>query len=67
MNIIEDIRNEADESSGVTKALGGEQVGKTLGEAILNREAGLRRLALPLQNLEFALERHAKLRINNIH
>lgn len=64
--MIEDIRNEADEMSGVTKSLMGEQVGKTLGEAVLNREAGLRRLALPLKNIEFALERHAKLRINNL-
>ena len=66
MDIVNDIRDEADENSGVTKALGGEQVGKTLGEAVLNKEAGLRRLSLPLQNLEFALERHAQLRIDNI-
>jgi hypothetical protein len=62
----EDIRNEADEMSGVTKSLSGESVGKTLGEAVLNREAGLRRLSNPLDNIEFALERHARLRIDNL-
>lgn len=65
-NMLEVIKNDADEFSGITKSLSGEQVGKTLGEAVLNREAGLRRLSLPLGNIEFALERHAKLRINNI-
>ncbi len=64
--MLEDIRNEADEMSGITKSLGGEPIGNTLGEAVLNREAGLRRLALPLKNIEFALERHARLRINNL-
>ena len=63
---FEDIRSEADEVSGVTKSLGGEEVGRTLGEAVLNREAGLRRLAIPLTNIQFALERHARLRIDNI-
>ena len=62
---LEDIKNEADEVSGVTKSLTGEIVGKTLGEAMLNKEAGLQRLKLPLQNIEFALERHAKLRLKN--
>lgn len=65
-NMIEFVLNTADENSGVTKSLGGEQVGKTLGEAVLNREAGLRRLSTPLQNVEFALERHAKLRVDLI-
>jgi len=65
-SMMEDIRNEADEMSGITKSLGGEQIGNTLGEAVLNREAGLRRLALPLKNVEFALERHARLRIDNL-
>jgi hypothetical protein len=63
---IEFQKNEADEFSGITKSLVGEQIGKTLGEAILNREAGLQRLSLPLNNIEFALERHARLRIDNI-
>jgi hypothetical protein len=63
---IEDIKNEADEVSGVTKSLTGEVVGKTLGEAMLNKEAGLQRLKLPLQNIEFSLERHAKLRVKNM-
>lgn len=63
---LEDIRNEADYISGVTQSLEGEQVGRTLGEAVLNREAGLRRLAIPLKNIQYALERHANLRINLI-
>jgi hypothetical protein len=63
---LEDIKAEADEYSGITMTLEGDQMGKTLGEAVLNREAGLRRLALPLANLEFALERHARLRVENI-
>lgn len=66
LNLIEYIENRADEYSGVTKALTGEQVGKTLGEAVLNREAGLRRLQTPLQNIEFALERQGRLRIDLI-
>ena len=66
LQMIEFILDQADEISGITKSLGGEQVGKTLGEAVLNREAGLRRLALPLQNLEFAMEWHARLRVDNI-
>lgn len=63
---IEDIKNEADEISGVTKSISGDIVGKTLGEAVLNKEAGLQRLSLPLQNIEFALTDHARLRIDNI-
>jgi hypothetical protein len=66
LSLIEYIENRADEYSGVTKALTGEQVGKTLGEAVLNREAGLRRLQTPLQNIEFALERQGRLRIDLI-
>lgn len=66
LQIIEFIMNQADEISGVTKALGGEQVGRTLGEAVLNKEAGLARLSLPLNNLQFALERHARLRIDTL-
>lgn len=64
--MLEVIKDDADEVSGITKSLGGEQVGKTLGEAVLNREAGLRRMATPLNNIEFALERQAKLRVNLI-
>lgn len=63
---IEDIRNEADDISGVTKSLEGDQVGKTLGEAVLNREAGLRRLSNPLENIQHALERQARLRIDSL-
>jgi hypothetical protein len=66
LDLIQYIEDKADEYSGVTKALGGEQVGKTLGEAVLNREAGLRRLQTPLQNIEFALERQGRLRIDLI-
>jgi len=66
LELIQYIEDRADEYSGVTKALGGEQVGKTLGEAVLNREAGLRRLQTPLQNIEFALERQGRLRIDLI-
>lgn len=66
INMLERLNNQADDVSGVTKSLTGEQIGKTLGEAVLNREAGLKRLSLPLQNLEFALERHARLRIANL-
>ena len=64
--MIESILGMADENTGITKALGGENVGKTLGEAVLNREAGLRRMSLPLANLEFALERHARIRVELI-
>ena len=64
--MVDYLTNHGDMISGITKSLGGEQVGKTLGEAVLNREAGLNRLSLPLQNIEFALERHAELRMNNI-
>lgn len=62
----EDLKNEADEISGITKSLTGEIVGKTLGEAVLNKEAGLARLSQPLQNIEFALEHQARLRIKNL-
>ncbi len=65
-NMVNDLREEANEVSGVTQVLEGDPLGKTLGEAVLVREAGLRRLAIPLTNIEFALERQAKLRINNI-
>lgn len=66
LKMIEYVMNRSDETSGVTKSLSGEQVGKTLGESVLNKEAGLQRLALPLNNIEFALERHARLRVDNI-
>lgn len=66
LKIVEMLGNDADEKSGITKSLTGELIGKTLGEAVLNKEAGLKRLSLPLQNIEFALERQARLRIDNL-
>ena len=66
LNVLERLGDQVDEISGITKSLTGEQIGKTLGEAVLNKEAGLKRLSLPLENIEFALERHARLRIDNL-
>lgn len=57
------IKGDAGLYSGVTESLVGEKAGNTLGENILNREAGLRRMKLPLEHIEMALEHDAKLTI----
>ena len=61
---IERIEASMDETSGITKSLGGEQIGKTAFEANLNRESGLRKLKVPLVNIESVLSNDAELRID---
>lgn len=60
------IREGLDEDTGITKTLSGQPIGKTAFEASINRESGLRRMKIPLDNIENALSHEAKLRINLI-
>lgn len=57
---LELIEKSMDESTGVTKSLSGELIGKTAFEVQQNKEAGLRKLKLPLSNIEYALTVEAR-------
>jgi len=60
------LRTTLDEDTGITKTLSGQPVGKTAFEASINRESGLRRMSIPLENIESAMTREAQLRIDLI-
>ncbi len=53
-----------DNASGVTPQLEGDITGKTLGEIQLAREAALKRLKVPLDNIAWALEQDAYLTLS---
>lgn len=53
-----------DKSSGVTPTLEGDLTGKTLGEIQLAREAALKRMKVPLDNIAWALEQDAYLTLS---
>lgn len=53
-----------DDASGVTPTLEGDLTGKTLGEIQLAREAALKRLKVPLDNIAWALEQQAYLSLS---
>lgn len=53
-----------DEASGITPTIEGELTGKTLGEIQLAREAALKRLKTPLDNIAWAIEQDAYLSLS---
>ena len=57
---LEMIGQSQDEASGVTKSLSGEFIGKTAFEVQQNREAGLRKMKVPVSNIEYALTLEAR-------
>lgn len=63
---IELIEKSMDESTGITKALSGEFIGKTAFEVQQNKEAGLRKLKIPISNIEWALTIEARNHIDLI-
>lgn len=53
------LKNEIDDDSGITPTLAGEVTGKTLGEILHAKEASLKRLKTPLQNIAWLIEQDA--------
>lgn len=53
-----------DDSSGITPTMEGELTGKTLGEIQLAREASLKRIKTPLDNVAWAIEQDAYLSLS---
>lgn len=53
-----------DDSSGITPTMEGDVTGKTLGEIQLAREASLKRLKVPLENIMWAIEQDAYLTVS---
>ena len=61
--VQEMIMNQIDEETGVTRSLGGRELGNTATEISINREAGLRRMKTPLDSIEDAMEEEGYLRL----
>ena len=61
--VQEMILNQIDEETGVTRSLGGRELGTTATEISINREAGLRRMKTPLDSIEDAMEEEGYLRL----
>ena len=57
------IMNDIDEETGITRSLGGREIGRTATEISINREAGLRRMKTPLDSIEDAMEEEGYLRL----
>ena len=55
---------EMDADSGITPTIEGDLTGKTLGEIQLAREAALKRLKVPLENISWAIEQDAYLTLS---
>lgn len=53
-----------DKDSGITPTLEGDMTGKTLGEIQLAREASLKRMKVPLDNIAWAIEQDAYLTLS---
>jgi len=61
---LEKIQSNMDDSSGITPTMEGDVTGKTLGEIQLAREASLKRLKVPLENIMWAIEQDAYLTLS---
>lgn len=57
-------QKQIDASSGITPTIEGELTGKTLGEIQLAREAALKRMKVPIDNIAWALEQDAYLTLS---
>jgi len=53
-----------DDDSGITPTLEGEITGKTLGEILHAKEASLKRLKIPVENISYAIEQDAYLTLS---
>ena len=53
-----------DKSSGITPTIEGDLTGKTLGEIQLAREAALKRMKVPIENIAWAIEQDAYLTLS---
>ncbi len=58
------LKNGMDDDSGVTPTLQGAVTGQTLGETQLAKEAALKRLKVPLDNIAYAMEQDAYLTLS---
>lgn len=58
------LKNGMDDDSGVTPTLQGSITGKTLGETQLAKEAALKRLKVPVDNIAYAMEQDAYLSLS---
>lgn len=63
---LEMIEKSMDDATGITKSLSGEFIGKTAFEVQQNREAGLRKMKIPLSNIDYALTIEARNHIDLI-
>lgn len=58
------IKGKIDDNSGITPTLEGEVTGKTLGEILHAKEASLKRIKTPLENIAWAIEQDAYLTLS---
>lgn len=58
------VKNGMDDDSGVTPTLQGSVTGQTLGETQLAKEAALKRLKVPVDNIAYAIEQDAYLSLS---
>jgi hypothetical protein len=61
---LEYIKSGMDDDSGITPTIEGEITGKTLGEVLHAKEASLKRLKVPVENISHAIEQDAYLTIS---
>ncbi len=58
------LKNGMDDDSGVTPTLQGQVTGQTLGETLAAKEAALKRMKLPVDNIAYAMEQDAYLSLS---
>jgi hypothetical protein len=58
------LKNGMDDDSGVTPTLQGQVTGQTLGETQLAKEAALKRMKIPVDNIAYAIEQDAYLSLS---
>lgn len=58
------VKSKIDDNSGITPTLEGEVTGKTLGEVLHAKEASLKRIKTPLENIAWAIEQDAYLTLS---
>jgi len=63
-NGLEKLKSEIDDDSGIIPTLEGEITGKTLGEILHAKEASLKRLKVPVENIAWGIEQDAYLTLS---
>ena len=61
---LEAINNMMDDDSGISPTMEGEITGKTLGEILHAKEAGLKRMKVPVENIAWAIDQDAYLTLS---